>query len=185
MSKNYYIVEGPTEENFLSQLIKLKIIKAGKIFRHNIMQKKISYTSNILTKSYDNGYLIIDTDEGNMNKSCLVTLRDNISTLKSSVRNIFIIVQNKELEDELRYVFQNNSLDTIFSVKYNTTTELKRHLQKNNIYTQLIKQDRLTIEMLQRYGTRPNEFRQFLEQNSLCKISTMIKDFTIIHMSKR
>ena len=94
---------------------------------------------------------------------------DNIKLLKRICPvNIFLLIQNKNFEDELSYVLECKNLCERLKLKHSTQSDLKRHLASKSV-----KYDRIiSRENLVRYCQRPQEFKAELKkqkQNSVEK----------------
>ena len=158
MTKVLYIGEGEIEERFFDFLNQNDFIQPGRFRKFNSMQKILSGASELLKSKMDKVYCVLDTD-------CIEainfdTLIQNIKLLKRICpRNIFLLIQNKNFEDELSYVLECKNLCERFKLKHGTQSDLKRHLASKSI-----KYDRIiSRENLVRYCRRPEEFKDELK----------------------
>ena len=160
--KNLYIVEGKIEKKFIEELKTHNLIKLGKCAEFNLMQKKIKKTNNIMSKTYNEIFGIIDTD---CVEDCnLQNLYDNIKFLRS-VGKVKVFVQCRNFEEELAYILELKSSDIILSLckylelKNKTKDDLKDFLAKNIIYIKYINE-----ENLKKYCSRPEAFEKLLKE---------------------
>lgn len=95
MNQIRYFCEGETEQKLLRYLkdTKQKQIQSGQVKIHNLWDRKFRLIRTV--KKTDKLLFVVDTDKIN-NKSIFL---ENIELLKSY--NVCLIVQNKDLEDEL------------------------------------------------------------------------------------
>ena len=121
------------------------------------MQEKLSGASDILKKIMDKVYCVLDTDC--IEKVNFETLVYNIGLLKRICpRNIFLLIQNKNFEDELSYMLECKNLYEKFKMKHSTQSDLKRHLAQSVSYSRIISKNNLV-----RYCRRPEEFKDELK----------------------
>lgn len=105
-----YFVEGDTEKAFIEQ-IRNKYVLSGKIDVLNILQNEIKNSRLISIKPNTTIILIFDTDV--QKKELLNRLAQNIKILKASkhIREIVIIPQVLNFEDELVYATNIKSIE--------------------------------------------------------------------------
>ena len=157
MTKVLYIGEGEIEERFFDFLNQNNFIQLGRFRKFNLMQEKLSGASDILKKIMDKVYCVLDTDC--IEKVNFDTLVYNIGLLKRICpRNIFLLIQNKNFEDELSYVLECKNLCEKFKMKHSTQSDLKRHLAQSVSYSRIISKNNLV-----RYCRRPEEFKDELK----------------------
>lgn len=118
-NKNYqYFVEGETEICLINA-IKHKYIKSGRVNKINLLEKEIS-TSFIRTiKPYTFLIIIFDTDVED--EKFVERLKYNIRKLKnaSHVKDIILIPQVNNFEDEIIYATNIKELKELLSSKSN------------------------------------------------------------------
>ena len=157
MTKVLYIGEGEIEERFFDFLNQNNFIQLGRFRKFNLMQEKLSGASDILKKIMDKVYCVLDTDC--IEKVNFDTLVYNIGLLKRICpRNIFLLIQNKNFEDELSYVLECKNLCEKFKMKHSTQSDLKRHLAQSVSCSRIISKNNLV-----RYCRRPEEFKDELK----------------------
>ena len=157
MSRILYIAEGEIEERFFDFLKVSDFICSGRFRKFNLMQERLSGASDILKKIMDKVYCVLDTDC--IEKTNLDTLIQNVKLLKRICpRNIFLLIQNKNFEDELSYVLECKNLCERFKLKHSTQSDLKRHLAQSVSYVGIISRENLV-----RYCRRPEEFKAELK----------------------
>ena len=133
---------------------------AGRFRKFNLMQDKLSSSSDLLKKIMDKVYCVLNTD-------CVAatnfrTLAHNVKLLKSICPvNIFLLIQNKNFEDELSYVPECNNLCDKFNLKHSSQKDLKRHLAQSVSYSKIVSKENLT-----RYCRRPDEKKIVLFESS-------------------
>lgn len=134
--KRLYIVEGQTEENFIARLKSREIIKQGKCKVLNVQEELLSVRDNVVTTLWDEIVIIIDTDLDDSQH--FEYFKKNLATIRSFNVGckIFVLVQNKNFEDELRFVHNAKSLKQLYgqksekSVKPHLTVEEHRNVDK-------------------------------------------------------
>ncbi|WP_196600493.1 hypothetical protein [Pectinatus frisingensis] len=183
MGTNLYIAEGETEKNFITQLKQKQIVLPGQFKKYNLMRKKLKETDDILTKKRDKIFGIVDTDCDNINCACFKNFEYNIKKLKK-IGKIFILVQDKEFEDELKRIFNDSKLSQIFNAKYSNKSDIKKHLCKPDIYENLLLRNQLTSDMLNKYCSHSCHFINTLKTNNITSLSKHVKDFKIIATRK-
>lgn len=112
-----FLVEGQTEKKFLSE-IKNKYIQSGKIEVWNVVEKVIpkSFIRNLNQNT--TVVLVFDTDT-----NYIRTLQENINLLKkqkSAVKEIILISQIGNLEDELIFATNIRQIKELTKSKSNT-----------------------------------------------------------------
>ena len=132
MNKVLYIAEGEIEERFVKYLTSNDIIMSGRFYKFNLMQEKMKDTNSILTRTVDQICGIIDIDC--MEIKNLDKLMHNIDKLKYICPEIYILVQNKNFEGELRYILNRKDLCEYFRLKNKTTKDLKVFLAQSVNY---------------------------------------------------
>ncbi|SMN15522.1 hypothetical protein CRYPA_1562 [uncultured Candidatus Thioglobus sp.] len=99
MQQVLYFYEGECEEKLLKFLKHKEIIKSGKTTKFNLWQDKIKQLKRLLPRHRKSElYFLIDTDK----LANIQLFKDNLENLKQ--HNICLIVQYKNLEDELSYI---------------------------------------------------------------------------------
>ena len=159
MNKVLYIAEGETEERFVKYLTSNDIIMAGRFAKFNLMQDKMKNTNNILTRTFEKVCGIIDTDC--MEIENLDKLIHNVDKLKYICPKIYILVQNKNFEGELRYILNHKNLNEYFGLKNKTSRDLKVFLAQSVNYKNHISSDNIKI-----YCCR---FESFIDKLKECK----------------
>ena len=157
MTRILYIAEGEIEERFFDFLNQNDFIQHGRFRKFNLMQEKLLGSNDLLKKIMDKVYCVLDTDcieTTNFN-----TLLHNVKMLRSICpRNIFLLIQNKNFEDELSYVLECKNLCERFKLKHSTQSDLKRHLAQSVSYSRIISKNNLI-----RYCRRSEEFKDELK----------------------
>jgi hypothetical protein len=132
----HYFCEGYTERNLLRFLKDTKQIQSGPVKIHNLWDRKFKLIRTV--KKTDKLLFVVDTDKIN-NKSIFL---ENIELLKSY--NVCLIVQNKDLEDELCFAcdkvkklflfksFYKVKSKKEFKSRFNKDDNLRHTLSKNN-----------------------------------------------------
>lgn len=157
MTRILYIAEGEIEERFFDFLKVSDFICSGRFKKFNLMQEKLSGASDIWKKIMDKVYCVLDTDC--IEKVNFETLVYNIGLLKRICpRNIFLLIQNKNFENELSYVLECKNLCERFKLKHSTQSDLKRHLAQSVSYSRIVSKENLV-----RYCRRPEEFKAELK----------------------
>ena len=166
MSRILYVAEGEIEERFINFLKQHEFIPAGRFAKFNLMQDRLKDTSGILTKKVSKIYCILDTD---------IVNEENISNLIFNVKklteicphDIFNLVQNKNFEDELRYILDYHDLGKLFNLPHNTTKDLKKYLAQTIKYENYISDKNLI-----KYCSRSECFKEALKgiQQSIYKL---------------
>lgn len=138
-----YFVEGDNEKKIVNEL-KGKYLESGVVNKFNILQEKIS---NYVLRKFSNekkniSIIVYDYDvfEKNINTEKLKNkLEENIEIL-SSISEVVIIEQNKNLEDELKRATDVKEIKEILKSKSNkdwkrdmlNTINLLEKLEKKN-----------------------------------------------------
>lgn len=163
MSKILYIAEGEIEERFINFLKQNAFIKSGRFKKFNLMQEKLKNSNSILTKKVATVYCILDTD---------TTTPENISTLIFNLRKlaeiclrcVFCLIQNKNFEDELKFILNCHDLKAFFKLPYKTTKDLKTYLAQTVNYNRYISKTNLT-----RYCSRSENFQATIQNLNIQK----------------
>ena len=157
MTKILYIGEGEIEERFFDFLKRNNFIQLSLFKKFNLMQEKLSDSNDLLKKIKDKVYCVLDTDC--IETTNFDTLLHNVKMLRSICpRNIFLLIQNKNFEDELLYVLDCKNLCDKFNLKHGTQKDLKKHLAQSVSYSRIISKKNLV-----RYCRRPEEFKEELK----------------------
>jgi len=161
MQRTQYFYEGGCEKELLRYLQDEKLIKPGKSDPFNLWQDKIK---SILRKLSDPKrlkiYFIVDTDI----KESLSIFKENIRGLKGY--NICLIIQNKNLEDELVYsCFKNKKelfkhFDACNKDEF-TSNFIKKAKKEFNLKSKLKNCD------FSKLWSRNIEFNDFLKTNDI------------------
>ena len=178
MAKVLYIGEGEIEERFFDFLNQNDFIQTGLFKRLNLMQKKLSGSNDLLKKIMDKVYCVLDTDC--IETTNFDTLLHNVKMLRSICpRNIFLLIQNKNFEDELSYVLECKNLCERFKLKHSTQSDLKRHLAQSVSYSRIISKKNLI-----RYCRRPEDFKTELKNQNKNSLERKIVLFESSCMKK-
>lgn len=160
MDKILYIAEGEIEQRFFDFLKRNDFIQPGRFKQFNLMQNELSDSHDILKSNMGKIYCVLDTDcadEINFH-----TLEHNVKMLRRICpKNVFLLIQHKNFENELSYVLECKNLCRRFNLKYNTEKDLKRYLAQSVIYSGVISKENLT-----RYCRRPEEFKAKLQSRN-------------------
>lgn len=163
MARYMYIVEGEIEERFMDGLKspKLNKIIPGRIAVFNLMQQKIKPSSGLMTFRYERVFCIIDTD---VLTGCeLDNLKSNLEMLSEiSKKQIFLLVQNKNFEDELTFMASVNNLQTLLGLKHGSLKDIKNHLAQKVDYSKL----RGKVDF-NKYCTRWDRFKTVLDDENI------------------
>lgn len=171
MLKILYIAEGEIEERFINFLSQNNFIQSGRCLKFNLMQNYLKDNSNILRLRKDKIYCILDTD---------VLLADNITKLICNLKklrnacgnNVCLLIQNKNFEDELKFILNCSNLGKFFHLPYNTTKDLKEYLAQDVDYQKIISKENLS-----RYCNRYEFFQEVLKNQG--QLSTRVKIISI------
>lgn len=147
-----YVAEGEIEKRFLTEIKQLEYFVPGKFMKYNLMHNRIKYSDSIMAKKYSRIICVIDTDC--LDPIQLKTLEHNLRMLSEVCRNIEVMVQNKNFEDELCRLLGKKSLLKVFSKTFDGVKDLKRFLAQNVIYKEY-----LSTEKLEAYCGKYHEFR--------------------------
>ena len=159
-----YVAEGEIEKRFLTEIKQLEYFVPGKFMKCNLMQNKIKYSDSIMAKKYARIICIIDTDC--LKQSQLETLRYNLKMLSEVCRNIEIMVQNKNFEDELCRLLEKKSLLKVFSKAFDGVKDLKHFLAQNVIYERY-----LSSKELENYCAKYHEFKELWAKQHKCNVN--------------
>ncbi len=139
MNKNeqyIYLVEGENEKLFINA-IKNKYIVSGKVFAFNALTKNISSARLMTWENNTNVIIIFDTDV--YERACVQCLRNNIKVLEraKNIKNIFLVTQVKNFEDELIRATSISSITQFTNSKSNK--DFKRDFNRlgNNLIQKL------------------------------------------------
>ena len=119
MTKVLYIGEGEIEERFFGFLNQNDFIQPGRFRKFNLMQTKLLRSNDLLKSFRDKVYCVLDTDC--IETTNFDTLFHNVKMLRSICSgNVFLLIQNKNFEDELSYVLECKNLCEKFNLKHST-----------------------------------------------------------------
>ncbi len=154
-----YFYEGETEKKLLRFLKDSKKIKAGKVGKFNLWNQrfKVERTINRNSKLF----FIVDTDDVT-NTNIFV---ENIKLLKPY--DVCLIIQNKNLEDELCFACKQSNHKDLFKYFYNTThvNQFKKKFNKEKDLGKKLTDNNFSFDRL---WIRNKDFSDdFLEQHSL------------------
>ena len=168
MSKILYIAEGEIEERFIRFLAQNDFIQAGRFRKFNLMQNRLKMTNAILSTKFDRIYCIIDTDV--LTSGNISNLIFNLKQLKSICpREIFLLIQCENFEEELKFLFNCTDLGKFFNLKYQSVKDLKIYLTQKIDY-----KNHITKSNLIRYCTRPEKFVEALSKFNRDKLKLQI-----------
>ena len=174
MNQIRYFCEGETEQKLLRYLkdtnqkqIQSKI-QSGQVKIHNLWEKKFKLIRNI--NKTDKLFFVVDTDRIN-NKSIFL---ENIELLKSY--KVCLIVQNKNLEDELCFACGKVKKPFLFESFYNVQSkkEFKSRFNQDNNLQHTLSKNNFDFSKL---WERNKNFSEFLDRNFIkvdinCKYRT-------------
>ncbi|MGL5903599.1 MAG: hypothetical protein ACRCZO_13030 [Cetobacterium sp.] len=164
-----YFTEGETEEKIISVLKKENLIFPGKINTLNLLQKRIT---NARIRDISNGttiLIVFDTDIQDQTK--IIQLNENISILSKvkEVKNIILIPQNKNLEDELIYATTVTSIKELFDSKSNS--DFKRDLKACSNIFQKLESKNFNNKVFWRKPLNPDcKFEQYINNLTCSKV---------------
>lgn len=163
MDRILYIVEGEIEIRFFDFLTKNNLIQPGKRKLFNLMQERLLYTNDIFTKKeWKKIFAVLDTDR--VDKCNIETLTYNVSMLKKiCARHLYLLIQNKNFEDELQYMLSCRSLQSLaqaLECRHHSRHDIKTFLSQTVRYSGLI-----SIEHLQRYCKRQDTFTNMISES--------------------
>lgn len=169
MAKVLYIAEGEIEGRFINFLKQADLIQTGRFKKFNLMQNQLKDSSNILTQKFDDIYCILDTD---------LAAPDNIDNLVFNLKklaglhpkSVFCLVQNKNFEDELKFLLDCGDLGKFFKLPHNTTKDLKTYLAQSVNYEKFISKENLI-----RYCSRFENFAEKVKFASQIRIVSVEK----------
>lgn len=171
MTKILYIAEGKIEEKFFDFLKVSDFICSSCFRKFNLMQKRLSGSSDILKNNMGKVYCVLDTDC--IEKANFDTLVYNVGLLRRICpKNIFLLIQNKNFEDELSYVLECKNLCERFKLKHSSQKDLKRHLARSVSYVGIVSKENLV-----RYCRRPEEFKDELKNQKQRSVEKKIVMF--------
>jgi hypothetical protein len=137
MPKILYIAEGEIEERFIKFLVQNDFIQCGVFLKFNLMQNRLKDSSNILRSKKDKICCVLDTDL--VQPANISNLIFNLKKLNVICKNnTFVLVQNKNFEDELKFLLNCNDLTKFFKLPYNTVKDLKEYLAQTVNYKKII-----------------------------------------------
>ena len=155
-----YIGEGKIEKRFLEFLNQSDFIQLGRFKEYRLMQDKLSMSDSLLARKRSKIFCILDTDC--VEASNFSTLIHNVKMLKGICDGrVFLLIQNKNFEDELSYILDCKNLCEQFNLPHKTHKDLKTYLSQSVNYEKLISKHNLL-----RYCCRPDIFRVALENNN-------------------
>lgn len=156
MAKILYIAEGEIEERFITFLVQNDFIQCGRFLKFNLMQNRLKDSNNILRSKKDKIYCFLDADLVSPdNISNLIFNSKKIMTICKN--NVFFLIQNKNFEDELKFLLDCNDLGNFFKLPHNTTKDLKTYLAQTVNYKKIISKKNLI-----RYCSRYKFFKELL-----------------------
>lgn len=159
MKQVLYFYEGETEKKLLTYLKNRKLIKAGKTKKFNLWKGKVN--TNIRTFNKDDEiFFIIDTDD----ISSVGVFKDNIKILQSY--NICLIMQCKNLEDELCFACNKPNKNTLFLDFYQTTSKdkFKSNFIKDKDIAKRLDDNKFKFSKL---WSKNTDFIKFLNDNNI------------------
>lgn len=121
--KIYFLVEGDDEKDFL-----LSVKKIGKVLKLNLWQDDVSKFISYFDKK-TNIYMIYDTD-------CVENIEkfiENLNTLKRNSKNIYLLQQTLNFEDEMMRCFNLRRQKDLYSIFSATTlSDFKRNFRSES-----------------------------------------------------
>ncbi|MBL4744284.1 MAG: hypothetical protein JKX87_06585 [Cycloclasticus sp.] len=159
MKRVHYFYEGETEEKLLQLLKDKKDITPGRLRKHNLWTTEFKRIERTVNK-VDQLFFFIDTDA--MRNLSIFT--KNITQLKPY--NIRLMVQHKNLEDELCFSCGKNSPSALFKGFYDTTsaTEFKTRFNNDNSLQQKLAANNFDYKKL---WSRETVFNAFLTSKGI------------------
>ncbi|MDR2342111.1 MAG: hypothetical protein LBD84_03595 [Campylobacteraceae bacterium] len=141
-----YIIEGENEEKLFRAFINNGYIPPGKIFVKNLMQNELENSYSIFDKKIDIVYCVIDTD---VCKQCNIDVfKKNHKLLLEKTKRVYLLIQNKNLEQELSKALNKNCIELYkifkctkekdFKSRFNKTTQLIQIIENCNINYKLL-----------------------------------------------
>lgn len=167
MKQVIYFFEGETEKKLLQSLKNEGEIKHGKLKKFNLWLK--DFNLERIIKKGDEIFFVIDTDIKNTD----IFIR-NMELLKPY--NICLIVQNKNLEDEICFACGNISESKLLKYFYNvkSVNEFKRRFIKDrNISEKLNKNNFVFDKLWSRGDSFANSINNKVNININCKYRTV------------
>lgn len=159
MKQVMYFFEGETEKQLLNFLKSSKKIKSGKLKKHNLWLNKFK-TIRSIPKKNTQLFFIIDTDDIE-NTGIFIK---NLQTLK--FHEVCLIIQNKNLEDELSYACNKKNTQVLFKDFYTVTSKdkFKNKFANDKNLAKILTNNQFDFDKL---WTRSTIFSKFLEKNNL------------------
>ncbi len=159
MKQVVYFYEGETEKKLLEFLKNTRTIKSGKLKKFNLWTKSCKKLIKTIRKG-DIVIFVIDTDT----MEAIDTFKKNIRLLKSY--NICLIVQHKNLEDELCFSCNKKDTITLFTDFYDTSSaeEFKTKFIKESNLEQKLTNNAFDFKKL---WSRADDFQEFSDQHHL------------------
>ncbi len=154
----FYFYEGETEKKLLEFLKDEKKIKAGKIKKFNLWKSRFQSIKRTINKKYEL-FFIIDTDKIDDKK----TFIDNIKSLKSY--NFCLIIQNKNLEDELCLSCEKANQNKLIKDFYNCNiNKFKAKLIADKHFIKTLNNNNFDFNKL---WVGNNDFSKWLNENNI------------------
>lgn len=147
--RHVYYYEGETERKLISTLKNDGDILHGKLQKFNFWQteatkivRKISGSSVL--------YIIFDTDTINVKSTEKFILNMKLLVGEKKVKEIYLIAQHQNLEDELRFSCTKNNLVQLFKDFYNinSSEEFKAKLIKESNLSNKLKNNNFDVKKL-------------------------------------
>ena len=156
-----YFIEGKLGEKIINTLKKENLILPGKISTFNLLENQIT---NSRIRSISNGttiFIVFNTDIQSQKK--INQLNKNIEILSKlkEVKNIILVPQNKNLEEELINSTTVSSLKELLDNQPNT--DFERELERCSNFFQNLKLKKFDINIFWRRPLNPNcKFEQYI-----------------------
>ena len=165
MNSTLYIAEGEIEGRFINFLIQTALVRPGRFKKFNLMQEKLKDSNIILMKKVSAVYCILDTDVASSENIAVLVF--NLGKLAEICRKrVFCLIQNKNFEDELKFILNCRDLGAFFKLSHNTTKDLKTYLAQTVNYSK-----RISRENLIRYGSRAENFKTVVQDSKIIIVS--------------
>lgn len=161
--KRVYIPEGQIEENFFDRMKQKNFIKPGRVRVFNLVQREVKDSDILLQEKDVDFYGIIDTDH--WDDVCKQRFLNNVVKLEH-LGKVYILVQDKNFEDELAYMVKPVNLFDYFKPKSRTNKGLKKHLMDEKYGDKKLGtknyDDKFTKEHFDRYCARGEKVKKEL-----------------------
>lgn len=174
----FYICEGECESNLLKEMKNIKNesikISGGKIKVFNVLKdKKIASIAPYLDNKKDT-IIIFDCDD--YIKNGIQSLLKNIKEMKKRSRNVYVVLQVNNFEEELTRSFSNCSLDKLYKLfQSESKSEFKNNFCKTRNTLNVLQKHEFAVDNFCNKKNHPNEIRILV--NTLEDLNVQVLSF--------